>query len=117
MIIPNKIIATWIFNNLSNKYENTVAMISQSIRTKQAAAKLTPGIFKIGESFTFDETDINLNDLFVQLINKSHQLKFIHTKIILNTKTSFEKTKPKKGKKSKKVYEHCKKTGHTENQC
>ena len=46
-------------------------MISQFIQIKQAAAKSTPAIFKMGESFISDEIDINLNDLFAQLIDES----------------------------------------------
>ena len=92
-------------------------MISQFIRTKQTAAKSTPAIFKTGKSSTFDKTDINLNDLFAQLIDESRRLKSIYAETALNTKADSKGAKPKKGKKPKKVYRHYKKTSHTENQC
>jgi len=34
LTILNKVIAAWTLNNLTSEYENTVAMISQSIRAK-----------------------------------------------------------------------------------
>ena len=119
LTIPNKVIAAWILNNLSSEYENTVAIISQSIRTKQVAAKSTPATPKTGESSTSDKTDINLDDLFAQLIDESRRLRSIHAETALNTKADSGRAKPKrnKPKKAKKIYGHYKKFGHTENKC
>ena len=119
LTILNKVIAAWILNNLSSKYKNTVAMISQSIRTKQAAAKSTPTIFKTSESSTSDKTNINLDDLFAQLIDESRQLRSIHTETALNTKDGSGGAKPKrnKPKKAKKICRHCKRSGYTKNEC
>lgn len=40
LAIPNKVVAAWTLNNLTSDYENTVAMISQSIRTSQTEINL-----------------------------------------------------------------------------
>jgi hypothetical protein len=40
LVISNKVIAAWTLNNLTSDYENTVAMISQSIRTSQVEINL-----------------------------------------------------------------------------
>src|SRR5436305_13111488 len=108
LTIPNKVIAAWILNNLSSEYENTVAIISQSIRTKQAAAKSTPATPKTGESSTSDDTDINLDDLFAELIDESRRLRSIHVKTALNAKANSGGAKPNKDKpkQTKRVYGH-----------
>ena len=117
LTIPNKVIAAWTLNNLTSEYENTVAMISQSIRAKQAEIKSAISTPQSGQSTSVDETDINLEDLFSQLIDESRRLRSIHAETALNTKAGSGGAKPKKGKKPKKVCGYCKKTGHTEDQC
>src|SRR5436305_1073312 len=119
LTIPNKVIAAWTLNNLTSEYENTVAMSSQSIRAKQAAAKSTPATPKSGQFSTSDETDIHLDDLFAQLIDESRRLRSIHAETALNTKAGSGGAKPKrnKPKKAKKICGHCKRSGHTEDEC
>ena len=98
LAIPNKVIAAWTLNNLTSDYENTVAMISQFIRTSQS--------------------EINLDDLFSQLIDESRRLKSKEDKeMALNSKASSGGAKPKKDKlrKTKRTYNHCGKSGHNEN--
>jgi hypothetical protein len=95
LIIPNKVIAAWTLNNLTSDYENTVTMISQSIRTSQS--------------------EINLDDLFFQLIDESRRLKSKENKeMALNSKASSGGAKPKK---IKRTCNHCGKSGHNENKC
>jgi hypothetical protein len=100
LIIPNKVIAVWTLNNLTSDYENIVAMISQFIRTSQS--------------------EINLDDLFSQLIDESRRLKSKEDKeMALNSKASSGGAKPKKNKlrKTKRTCTHCRKSGHNENKC
>ena len=96
-----------------------MVIISQFIRTKQAAAKLTPATPKTGKSSTFNETDINLDDLFAQLIDELRRLKSIHAETALNTKAGSggAKLKRNKPKKTKKIYKYYKRFSHTENEC
>jgi len=56
-----------------------------------------------------------LDDLFVQLIDKLCQLKFIYTETTLNIKANSEGAKPKKGKKPKKIYKYYKKISYIKN--
>jgi hypothetical protein len=77
-----------------------VAMISQSIRTSQV--------------------EINLDELFSQLIDESRRLKSKKDKeMALNSKASSGGAKPKEDKlrKTKRVYKYCKKSGHNEDKC
>jgi hypothetical protein len=77
-----------------------VAIISQSIRTSQK--------------------EINLDDLFSQLIDESRRLKSKEDKeMALNTKASSRQTNPNKDKfkKTKSAYNHCKISGHIEDKC
>jgi hypothetical protein len=100
LAIPNKVIAAWTLNNLTSDYENTVAMISQFIRTNQS--------------------EINLDDLFFQLIDESRRLKSKENKeIALNSKPSSGGAKPKEDKprKTKRTCNHCRKSEHNENKC
>jgi len=53
---------------------------------------------KTGESFTSDETNINLDNLFAQLIDKLCRLKSIHAKTALNIKAGSGRAKPKRNK-------------------
>ena len=55
LTIPNKVIAAYALNNLTSDYENTVAIISQSFRTTT--------------------TDIDIIQLFSQLIDEARRLK------------------------------------------
>ena len=75
-------------------------MISQSIRTSQV--------------------EINLDDLFSQLIDESRRLKSKEDKeMALNSKASSGGAKPKedKPKKTKRICNHCRKSGHNEDKC
>jgi hypothetical protein len=73
-------------------------MISQFIRTSQS--------------------EINLDDLFFQLIDESRRLKSKKDKeMALNSKASSGGAKPKEDKlrKTKRTCNHCEKSGHNEN--
>jgi hypothetical protein len=77
-----------------------VAIISQSIRTSQV--------------------EINLDDLFSQLIDESRRLKSKEDKeMALNSKASSGGAKPKEDKprKTKRACKHYKKSGHNEDKC
>jgi hypothetical protein len=75
-------------------------MISQSIRTSQV--------------------EINLDDLFSQLIDESRRLKSKEDKkIALNSKASSGEAKPKEDKliKIKRTCSYCRKSEYNENKC
>jgi hypothetical protein len=92
IIIPNKIIAAWALNHLTPKYEQTVVIINQTFRAKT--------------------DEINIKELFSQLLNESRRLKSKKPKdIALVAKTSSKKAhdKPK--------CSHYKKSEHNESKC
>jgi hypothetical protein len=99
LAIPNKVIAAWTLNNLTADYENTVAMISQSIRTSQS--------------------QVDLDQLFAQLVDESRRLKSKEDKeMALNSKTYSGGPNSKDGpRKTKRTCNHCKKSGHIEEKC
>ena len=84
LTIPDKVIAAYALNNLTPEYENTVAIISQSFRTTTS--------------------DINLVELFSQLIDEARRLKAKGPQemAIVNN------TKPKTDK-----YTHYNRAGHS----
>ena len=88
--IPSKVIAAYALNNLSPEYENTVAIISQSFRTTTT-------------------TDIDIVQLFSQLIDESRRLK---AKEPHETAMATD-TKPK----SDKNCTHCHRKGHSIAKC
>jgi gag-polypeptide of LTR copia-type len=92
IIIPNKVIAAWALNHLTPEYEQTVTIISQTFRAKT--------------------DEINIKELFSQLLDESRRLKSKEPKdIALVAKTSSKRAhdKPK--------CSYCKKSGHNESKC
>ena len=95
LTIPNKVIAAYALNNLSAEYENTVAIISQSFRTII--------------------TDIDIVQLFSQLIDESRRLKAREPTemAMVNEAKPKEEVNEKKDKKCT----HCHKKGHLVKEC
>jgi hypothetical protein len=96
LAIPNKVIAAWTLNNLTSEYENIVATISQSYRANA------------------NSNDINLDELFAQLIDESRRLKSRDNSRDINMALTFN-TKPNRDNRPKCGY--CHKTGHSESKC
>ena len=57
IIIPDKLVFTWVLNNLGNQYETLVTTITQGIRVN-------------------NEKTIKLEELFSNLINESRRVKY-----------------------------------------
>jgi Pol polyprotein, beta-barrel domain/gag-polypeptide of LTR copia-type len=86
LTIPNKVIAAYALNNLTPDYENTVAIISQSFRTST--------------------TDIDIIQLFSQLIDEARRLK---AKEPQEMAMASKDTRP--------YCSHCNKSGHSIENC
>ena len=91
LTIPAKVIAAYTLSNLTPEYEATVAIISQSLRTST--------------------TDVDLLQLFGQLVDESRRVKYRDE----NTEMAMPLTKNKAKNDSKCA--HCSKLGHTEEKC
>ena len=88
LTIPAKVIATYTLSNLIPKYKAIVAIISQSLCTST--------------------TNVDLLQLFSQLVNESRQVKYRDK----NSKIAIPLTKNKAITDSKCA--HCSKLGHNE---
>ena len=89
--IPTKVTAAYVLSNLSPEYESTVAIISQTYRSS--------------------DNNIDLLQLFSQLIDESQRLKTKHTdtEMAMPIGRPIDKPKPK--------CKHCHKKGHQEDKC
>jgi gag-polypeptide of LTR copia-type/Zinc knuckle len=99
LAIPNKVIAAYTLNNLTSDYENTVAIISQSYRTHTG--------------------DINLIELFSQLVDESRRVSAkepIEMALNITPNQSRVKDSVKKEKRPIKCY-RCSGLGHFAKNC
>lgn len=88
LAIPNKVIIAYALNNLSSEYENTVAIITQNLRSS--------------------DKEVDLSSIFSYLLDETRRLKSIHPQeMAMNTKASA--TRPK--------CTFCHKRGHSINKC
>ena len=97
--LPEKFIAALVLNNLSQDYEYTVAIITQTIRSNDS---------------------INLDQIFSQLIDESKRIKAV--KKPSNTVPSNASNKDiemslNTSNNTKSPCRHCNKKGHSENKC
>ena len=101
LTLPNKVIAAWTLNNLTDEYELTVAIISQLFRSSDG--------------------EISLDDLFSQLIDESRRLKSKNQDsemaLVSHPKPKQGGANAKKDKQEKQKCKHCKKSGHPDTKC
>ena len=95
LTIPSKVLAAYALNNLTSEYENTVAIITQSLRAS--------------------DKEIELNSIFSYLIDESRRLKALEPpEMAMNSNT-----KPNKASNSQNRLKctYCKKLGHIAEKC
>jgi gag-polypeptide of LTR copia-type len=99
LAIPNKVIAAYTLNNLTSDYENTVAIISQSYRTHTG--------------------DINLIELFSQLVDESRRISARESTEMAFTAANKPPTVKQNGvkKNNDKECSFCHRKGHTQETC
>ena len=90
LTIPTKVLVAYALNNLSQEYEHTVAIITQSLRAST-------------------DKEIELNSIFSYLIDEARRLKSLEPQEMAMNTTSSTQNKPK--------CTYCEKKGHTEEKC